>query len=415
MQVVNEIPLTIRFHLYGYGKEVRDMYPIYARLIFRRSKSELSMKMNATPEDWDFESEMFKQTGPQSRYNNGRLLKNRERVGEIYNELKRETANPSLKDILRVYRKELMERPGMLLLEYFDIYVEGCKKRPRDYGEGVLEHYRKTRRHLQNYMALKGILNISLNHLSRKFIAGFEQYLLSTPIPQKNYPMNSNTAATYMKKLKAVVNHAVRNELILRNPFESFSIPRYKTTKISYLDDGELQLLGSHDLGGNVSLIRVRDFFMFSVYTGLRYSDVSRLKDENVKKDRDGNMWIELEQVKTEELLVVPMLLPAIELYAKYSAHRKKTGFIFPSLCNQKVNTYLKVIGSLVGIRKSLTHKMGRHTFATTITLEKGADLFSVSKLLGHTSIKSTEIYARVTRKKLVNTVQELNQKYGAS
>jgi integrase/recombinase XerD len=261
-----------------------------------------------------------------------------------------------------------------------------------------------------NFLVAKGWESITLAELNRNFIVLFEHHLLSTCNPGSPKPINGNTATTYLRKLKAVVNNAMRKEILNKHPFSGYKMRSFKKTSRVYLTNEELDAMKNCDLGGNQVLQRVRDFFLFCVYTGLRHSDAYNLKTENVRIDANGVKWITLDQRKTKEPLNVPMLEQAVQIYDKYEAYRQEKGYIIPRLSNQKINTTLKILAGLAGIHKVVSCHVARHTFATTITLGKGVSIKTVSKLLGQTSISSTEIYARVSPELLLDTARDLNK-----
>ena len=122
-------------------------------------------------------------------------------------------------------------------------------------------------------------------------------------------------------------------------------------------------------------------------------------------------MWILGKQIKTGEAIVVPMLDQAKEIYDKDSNEREKTGYVLPRLSHQKFNCFIKTIAQLVGINKNLTHHVARHTFATTVTLTNGVPIETVSSMLGHTSIKTTQIYAKVIQQKVSQDMKLLREK----
>lgn len=410
METFETTALSINFYLYGYGKEDRKTYPVYARLILHRKSSDISLKMSCKPDDWDFESGQYMQRKEYCIYANNKLMEERNKLLKAYFDLKKHCAKPSLKSVMQLFRGKIAERADMTLLSYYDLYVNEIRELPQQYGEGVIEHYIKTRRHLQNYLISKGWEHLTLIELSRNFIVGFEHYLLSTPNPQRGVPMNGNTATTYLRKLKAVVNNALKKEILTRNPFANYTMRNFRKTTRVYLTNEELDAIKKNEFGGNLSLQKARDFFLFSVYTGLRHSDTFNLKANNIRIDRDGVKWLSISQKKTKEPLEVPMLDQAVQLYDKYEEYRKETGYVLPRLCNQKINLYLKIIAELSGIDKVVSHHVARHTFATTITLQRGVEIKTVSKLMGQTSIASTEVYARVSPAKLLDTAKELNK-----
>lgn len=403
----HEQNLTVKFYLYGCEKENKDRYQLYARLIYKREKADISMKMTASVQDWDVENQMLFPITPNNRFKNNTLLSFKDEILKIFDRLKDESALFSIKTVRQIYRGDVIENSAMKLLDCFDIHVSDCKSRPAEYGEGVIEHYRKTRRHLVNFMTAKHIANISLKQLSRNFIVNFEQYLLSTKIKDRDYAMCRNTATVYLKKLKAVINGAQKKELIDRNPFAGYQLPKIKTTKIVYLTTEEVERIKAHVFTGGLDI--VKNHFLFCCNTGLRFSDSSNLRTENIISDRSGMKWIRIDQKKTQNTLEVPMLEDAVRIYDLYSSYREETGFVLPRMSHQKVNSYLKIIADHTGIKKHISHHTARHTFGTSL-LERGVDLKIVSKLMGHTSIKSTEHYAKVTRKNLSDVIGKLNE-----
>jgi site-specific recombinase XerD len=160
-------------------------------------------------------------------------------------------------------------------------------------------------------------------------------------------------------------------------------------------------------------LTLVKDLFVFSCYTGLSYIDVMNLNEDNIALGIDGGKWIITNRQKTHNKVKIPLLSIAKELINKYENHikTKKTKTLFPNISNQKLNSYLKEIADLCGIKKNLTFHIARHTFATTITLSNGVPIETVSKLLGHTKIATTQIYAKVIERKVSEDMASLRSK----
>jgi site-specific recombinase XerD len=223
--------------------------------------------------------------------------------------------------------------------------------------------------------------------------------------------MDRNSVNKQHQRLKAVLFKAIREGYIEKNPYQNFKLKNNKTHR-DFLTEEELELIKTHPLGGNASLQKVRDIFLFSVYTGLRFGDASQLTVNHIRKDKEGKFWIEKMQGKTNEMLRIPMLKPAVEIMEKYDTlERKVTNCILPKISHQKVNAYLKTIADLIGTQKQLSHHVARHTFATTITLSNNVPLEIVSKLLGHTSTKATQVYAKITNKYLIQITDQLDKK----
>ena len=160
-------------------------------------------------------------------------------------------------------------------------------------------------------------------------------------------------------------------------------------------------------------LQHVRDLFIFSCYTGLAYADVMNLTSRNIVLGMDRERWIYTSRQKTESQVRVPLLPKALAVIEKYKDDPQtvNSGYLLPHFSNQKLNSYLKEIADVCGIQKNLTFHLARHTFATTITLTNGVPIETVSKLLGHSSIKITQIYAKVVENKICEDMNMLKTK----
>jgi site-specific recombinase XerD len=244
--------------------------------------------------------------------------------------------------------------------------------------------------------------DICIDDLDHAFITNFEFYLKTVDKVQ------NNTAMKYIKNLKKVVKIAIENEWLDRDPFIRFKCT-YKDPNRKYLSDTELETLENKVLSLH-RLDQVRDMFVFSCYTGLAYSDMDKLTPADVKVGIDREKWITIFRHKTDTRSSIPLLPKSVEIINKYKDHPESnnSGKLLPVLSNQKLNAYLKEIATLCGITKNLTFHTARHTFATTVTLTNGVPIETVSRMLGHTSIKTTQIYSKVVDSKVSNDMQNL-------
>ena len=198
---------------------------------------------------------------------------------------------------------------------------------------------------------------------------------------------------------------ARNNGWMQHDPFANYKI-RIKKVDRGYLTEEELQKIKQKELAID-RLIKVRDIFIFSCFTGLAYIDARNLTYDNIKKGVDGNLWIITKRKKTDTPVTVPLMSIPLEIIEKYR-NQQPDCKVLPLLTNQKMNSYLKEIGDLCEIEKNLTFHLARHTFASTTTLAKGVSIEAVSKMLGHTNIKTTQIYARVTENMISNEMHKL-------
>jgi site-specific recombinase XerD len=263
-------------------------------------------------------------------------------------------------------------------------------------------------------MYLKQILKTSdiyLSQLSYKFLIGFEKFLREYQPDDHHKPCGQNTIMKHIERLRKVVNMAIKYEWLEKDPFINFK-PNFIRTSREFLTIAELTAIEDKKLSIS-RLNQIRDLFVFSCYTGLSYIDVYNLTPQNISLGIDNNHWLSTSRKKTEQPVKIPLLPKALEIIEKYKAHPKvlATGKLLPVYSNQRLNSYLKEIADLCGIKKNLTFHIARHTFATTITLTNGVPIETVSKLLGHASIRTTQIYAKVIEQKLGEDMNVLKAK----
>jgi site-specific recombinase XerD len=237
------------------------------------------------------------------------------------------------------------------------------------------------------------------------FVTEFEHYLLTKE------KLQSNTSFKYIKNLKKVMRMCVDLDWIPSNPFDAFKCS-YKDPKRILLTESEIENLINTQIE-IPRLAEIRDVFVFCCYTGFAYSEVHSLSRNDLNIGMDGEYWITKYRKKTGERESVPLLPVALEIVNRYENHRrcKNSRKLLPVICNQLFNAYLKEIAIICRIQKSLTTHMARHTFATTITLSNGVPIETVSKMLGHSKISTTQIYAKVLDTKVSADMKQLKSK----
>ena len=276
-----------------------------------------------------------------------------------------------------------------------------------------MKNYYSTERYLHSFLNEKLKLpDIYLKQLNYGFILDFEQYLRTYQPKRASKTCSNNGAMKHLERLMKMVNLALRLEWLAKDPFRNYKLNFHKTER-SYLSERELRLIEETTFSG-AGYERVKDVFLFSCYTGLSYIDVKELKSQQLVLGIDGNLWIHTKREKTNEIVKIPLLPNAKEIIEKY---RKDTrpdvlGKLLPVYSNQKTNSYLKVIAKTCGVHKHITFHTARHTFATTVTLSNGVPIETVSKMLGHTKLTTTQIYARVLERKVGEDMGVLIQHY---
>ena len=297
-----------------------------------------------------------------------------------------------------------------MILEIFENHnLQMEKLIGKDYALGTSERYKTAKKHLSHYILHEyKVEDIPVKEINNKFIKGFEYYLKTV----RNCA--HNTTIKYITNFKKIVRIAYANDWIEKDPFFNWKAT-LKTVEREFLTQEEIQRLIDKDFT-ITRLNLVKDIFVFSCYTGLAYADVKELSKNNIVIGIDGTRWIKTTRKKTKTKSSIPLLPIAEIIIRKYEQHFDiiNSDKILPILSNQKMNAYLKEIADLCEINKNLTFHLARHTFATTITLSNGVPIESVSKMLGHKSLKTTQHYAKVLDRKVSDDMMALKNKFMA-
>jgi integrase len=214
----------------------------------------------------------------------------------------------------------------------------------------------------------------------------------------------------YMQRFKRVIVMAHDNGWLFINPFASYEF-HWEQTDRGYLSENELTTLMKHTVTCPQEEI-ARDVFVFCCFTGLAYCDVKKLTEEHIQRSFDGQTWIITKRQKTNTQSNVRLLSIPQQILEKYKG-KCNGDKLLPVPTNGRGNIHLRRVGEDCKIATKVTFHLARHTFATTVTLGKGVPIESVSKMLGHTNIKTTQIYARIVDSKVSNDMEILSQKLG--
>ncbi len=292
------------------------------------------------------------------------------------------------------------------LLKVYEQHLEDTKKLVGlSKADPTYRKYECMYRRVVEFMKKKyNITDIPLREIKYQFIVDLEFFL------RTEYKYSQNTTYKCMKFFKQVINKAIRAGLITVDPFNGYKISIERVDR-GYLTEDELCKMMQKEFASK-RLEQVRDIFVFACFTGLAYIDLAHLRVDNIQKMFDGRLWIVTHRQKTNTKVMVPLLPPALKILNKYEGCYND-GQLMPIITNQKLNCYLKEIADICGIEKNLTFHLARHTFATTMTLGRGVPIESVSKMLGHTNIQTTQIYARITADKIGKDMDILSRNLG--
>ncbi|HEX8377521.1 MAG TPA: site-specific integrase [Pedobacter sp.] len=375
--------------------------PVYLRITIDGERADISSKRYINPDKWNANGQKLGGSGEEVRALNIYLKTLEHQVYEVHRnmiEKKLPLTAAGLKNIL--LKKDEPEK-GRMLVPIFEEHNRQVKALiGREYAQGTLDRYQTSLKHTIDFLQWK---------YKVKFIMSYDFYLRS------ERKCNNNSTVKYLKNFKKIILICLANGWLDKDPFIKYK-PKVKEVIREYLTKEDLQQIADKQFV-NVRLTQVRDIFLFSCYTGLAYADVKKLKREEISIGLDGQKWIFTSRQKTDTASRIPLLPTALQLMQKYENHPECCDFgkLLPVLSNQKMNSYLKEIADVCNIEKELTFHIARHTFATTITLANGVSIESVSKMLGHTNIRTTQHYAKILDSKVGEDMQLLKMRLASS
>ena len=386
--------LSILFYVKRAKANSAGQIPIYLRLTVDGARLEFSVKRYVSPEKWSTAQNRMKGNSEESRTINTFLDIMKSRVYEIQKNLIHEGKEVKAESIKKILLG-IDERKRMLMPIFKDHNDRMEALVGKEYAKGTLTRYKTCLSHTEEFLKWKfNTSDIEIKEIDHAFISDFEFYL------RTEKSCANNSAVKYIKNFGKIIRMCLANKWITYDPFLCYD-SKFVEVQRQFLDENELFALANKEFEIE-RIAQVRDIFLFSCYTGLAYIDTRNLKRENIGVGIEGNKWIFTSRQKTKTASNIPLLPKAEEIIEKYKEHPQCVikGNLLPVLSNQKMNAYLKEIADLCGIKKELTFHIARHTFATTVTLSNGVSIESVSKMLGHKSIKTTQHYAKFWIKK---------------
>jgi len=401
--------LSVLFFLKKGQVDKKGKIPIYLRITVNGERSEISTNRKIELTQWDKVLQRAKGRSESSRVLNDYLNNLQTQINRDFNSLLEngEQITASLlkdnlagKNIKHYYLIQVFEMNNSLIKQ-----EEGQK-----YSRSTIDQYTTTLERLRQFLLQEYACNdIKLSDLDILFIRRFEIFL------KTSFEIKHNTVMKHLKQLKKVIHFAMQVGYLDRDPFILHKTASQEVNR-GFLNADELRRIETHKFRIR-RLEQVRDVFIFVCYTGLSYSDLKLLKPDSLTKGIDGKNWVVYEREKTGVRASIPLLPQAQSILNKYKTDPEcnADNKLLPVKSNQKLNTYLSEIAELCEINKHITMHLGRHTFSTTVTLTNGVPIETVSKMLGHTSLKTTQIYAKVVDAKVSEDMNILEQKLSSA
>lgn len=382
---------------------------VYARITVNSKRLNISLKRSVPISQWNSKTKRLNGTSKKSNELNEFLDQTYARFFQIYQDLKFKGKLITADLVKAEFNGE--GGSSKTLNELIEYHQEKIRN---THSAGSIRNFKVSEKYIKEYVHQRlRTTDIYLSQLDYKFLSDFEAFLFNY-YPKGHYKaMSHNTVMKHIQRLRKMVTLAFHLEWLDKDPFRRWKMTFEKRER-EFLSKNELSNLQHAEIPID-RLDRIRDLFIFSCYTGLSYGDLMELSEEEITSGIDGKAWIITTRNKTNNAVKVPLLEPALGILKKYEDHpiTQATGKLLPECSNQKVNLYLKELAMIVGIKKNLTFHMSRHTFATTVTLNNGVPIETVSKLLGHTKIATTQIYARVLEDKISKDMDKLGKILG--
>ncbi len=380
---------TFRILFYARWESRRNdgIVPVYVRLTIDGEQTRFSLQTSISERIWDASTSRAKGQSREALQLNRYLDSVHTRLNAIYYELcgrndvvtaqmvKDEFLGTAARNntLLTVFR-EFNDRQECLI--GIDIAQSTFNKFDLTYRR--LEEFLKVRRHRQD---------IPVAMLDRAFVLDFEAWL------KIEYKLETNSAEKIMRIFKRITTMCFRSGLMSQDPFCDVRLKKVKKDR-GYLTKLELERILAYKPDCR-RMDKVRDVFVFCCFTGFDYSTTASLTTRNLVMADDGSLWVETHRVKTGTPSKVKLLDIPLSILRKYEPVRN-ADFLLPVMSNAKYNLYLKELAEACGIEKRVTSHLARHTFATTVTYANGVPIETISKMLGHTKLSTTQIYARI-------------------
>lgn len=396
---------SIHFHLVNSKINNQGLAPIYLRLTVNNKRIEYSITRRIEPKLWNKRSQKVMGTNREAVEINNHIDNLKHKLYKIHQRCMDEDNLISAKSMMNI-----LKGGGKKVRYVLEVFKEHNNRTDVMAGKNIsvstAKRYWTCFDHVKQFIEEEYRLeDYKLKDIDYRFITKFEFFLKTV----RN--CNHNSALKYINNFKKIIRIALANQWMDRDPFYNYKV-QFESVEREYLNAEEIEILYNKELHFD-RLKVVRDMFVFSCYTGLAYSDVEKLSKSDISIGIDGKQWINIKRTKTNTRSSIPLLPIAKEILSRYAYDPQviKNDRLIPVFSNQKSNAYLKEIAMLCGITKPLTTHLARHTFATTVTLTNGVPIETVSKMLGHKSLRTTQHYAKIVDRKVSDDMRILEGK----
>ena len=376
------------------GLDKSGKAPIMGRITVNRTMAQFSSKLSCTPELWNPRESRLNGKSKEAVEINAKIDKLLLAINSAYDSLLERKIDFDATVVKEAFQGSVETQ--MTLLRRLDIHIEDMLSRIGiDVAKSSMSTYIYTRRYLGEFIKKRfKVEDLAFGQLNEHMAYEFQEYVL------KDKGLAVDTARHYLAILKKICRLAFKEGHSEKRYFVNFKLPKENRKAPRALSREDFEKIRDLKIpASRVTHNIARDLFLFACYTGVPYADAVSITDDNIYTDDNGALWLKYMRKKNEHLGRVKLLPEAIALIEKYRSNERKE--LFPMIHHPNLRRHMKGLRDLAGIKTDLVYHMGRHTFGSLITLEAGVPIETISKMLGHTNLTTTQLYAKVTPKKL--------------
>ena len=376
------------------GLDKSGKAPIMGRITVNRTIAQFSSKLSCTPELWNPRESRLNGKSKEAVEINAKIDKLLLAINSAFDSLLDRKIDFDATAVKEAFQGSVDTQ--MTLLRRLDIHIEDMQSRIGvDVAKSSMSTYIYTRRYLGEFIKQRlKVDDLAFGQLNEHLAYEYQEYVL------KDKGLAVDTARHYLAILKKICRLAFKEGHSEKRYFVNFKLPKENRKAPRALSREDFEKIRDLEIpASRVTHNIARDLFLFACYTGVPYADAVSITDDNIYTDDNGALWLKYLRKKNEHLGRVKLLPEAIALIEKYRSNERKE--LFPMIHHPNLRRHMKGLRDLAGIKTDLVYHMGRHTFGSLITLEAGVPIETISKMLGHTNLTTTQLYAKVTPKKL--------------
>lgn len=376
------------------GLDKSGKAPIMGRITVNRTMAQFSSKLSCTPGLWNPRESRLNGKSKEAVEINAKIDKLLLAINSAFDSLLERKIDFDATAVKEAFQGSVETQ--MTLLKRLDIHIEDMQSRIGiDVAKSSMSTYIYTRRYLGEFIKKRfKVEDLAFGQLNEHLAYEFQEYVL------KDKGLAVDTARHYLAILKKICRLAFKEGHSEKRYFVNFKLPKENRKAPRALSREDFEKIRDLEIpASRVTHNIARDLFLFACYTGVPYADAVSITDDNIYTDDNGALWLKYLRKKNELLGRVKLLPEAIALIEKYRSNERKE--LFPMIHHPNLRRHMKGLRDLAGIKTDLVYHMGRHTFGSLITLEAGVPIETISKMLGHTNLTTTQLYAKVTPKKL--------------